>query len=298
MTKKGAVRTTRLCVLAGLLLLSAVTLLSLSYTENGWTLRLLRATHVTWERPKRFEGFHLLMLGICVATAVTSGLLHKKAAPHLDRIVFGAGVFLFLMELYKQLYYYFVIGNGYYNFGILPLQFCSYALYLFLLVPLLPEGKLKDALYKFCALYQTMGGCIVMAYPGFYDEISLCVHTMLWHIVMIAAGVLILFARGYGKRYFRELLPATVVFLPTVAIALLLNFTLYPLTENSMQPLNLFYISPYQVSNYVVIGDVQRLYGWEASVLCYVLLFVLVGAGTVWLFARAFRRIGKRLSEK
>lgn len=274
-----------LCALA-LLLLSAVILISAFFSPDGFIKDVLLLTHHTVQRPRIFGAFHLISLALCIALTVVVFIFHKRLPRrYLDLTVFSSGVVLLLLEVYKQLYHHLVLGNGHYNFGILPLQFCSYSLYLFLTVPLLPEGKIKRTLYSFCALYQVMGGCIVMGYPTLYKELPLSIHTMLWHTVMIATGVLILKKMNFGKRFFGELLPSTVVFLITAAVAVSLNFLLTPYTANSPSPLNLFYMSPYQSNNYILISQVRNALGWLPSLLCYLLLFILVGAPLVWLVA-------------
>ncbi len=287
-------RALRLCVIAGLLLTAIGSLTAVLLRPDGLVAALIRSTHVIWPRPAIFGTFHLIMLGLCVGLMIVAALLyHKFPANRLDSLLFSAGVVLFLMELYKQLYYLIVLTGGMYNFGILPLQFCSYSLYLYLLIPLLPSGKCKEALLDFVALYQTMGGCIVMGYPTLYAEIALSLHTMLWHTIMIGVGVLVLLVRGYKKPYLKELLPATIVFVATVGVAVVLNFALTPLAVDSLQPLNLFYISPYIQSHYIIIGDVQRAFGWAASVVVYVLMFVLIGANVVWLIGRGIKFLHK-----
>jgi hypothetical protein len=287
-------RTIRLGVIAGLLGVAIGTLCAVCLRPDGFVAALIRATHVVWPCPAIFGAFHLTMLGLCLGLVIVIALLyHKFPADRLDSLLFGVGVVLFIMELYKQLYHLAVLGNGHYNFGILPLQFCSYSLYLYLLIPLFPSGKLKEALLDFTALYQTMGGCIVMGYPTLYEEVALSFHTMLWHTVMIAVGVLVLLVRGYKKPYWKEMLPATLVFLATVDVAVVLNFVLTPYAAKSQQPLNLFYISPYIQSQYIIIGDVQRLFGWAASVVAYVLMFVLIGANVVWAVGRGVKFLHK-----
>ena len=278
------------CLLGALALAALVTAI-LFTTENSPVYKLLLATHKPWKKPSIFGAFHLVSVLICALSTLSVGVFYKRLGKYLDHIVFGAGLLLLFLELYKQWYCGFVIGNGSYNFGVLPLQFCSYALYSFLLAPLLPEGKIKDALYLFCGLYQTMGGCIVMAYPLLYPQASLCIHSMVWHSVMIATGTLILFARGYGVRYWKELLPPTLIFLSTVTIAVLLNYALQPLTANSLQPLNLFYMSPYQTNNYILIRDVQAHLGWFPALLCYALFFIFVGATAVWGIVKILRKL-------
>ncbi len=287
-------RAFRLVVLCELLALAILALLAVYLRPQGLVSSFVRATHATWDRPSIFGAYHLIMLGLCLLLMSAVAVWYRKLPEErLDSLLFGAGVVLFLLELYKQLYYPAVLTGGRYNFGILPLQFCSYSLYLYLLIPLLPTGKCKEALLDFVGLYQTMGACIVMGYPTLYAEIPLSLHTMLWHTVMIGVGMLTLLSRGYRKPYLKEMLFSGAVFLCTVAVAVVLNFVLTPCAKQSYQPLNLFYISPYIQSHYIIIGDVQRAFGWAASVAAYVLMFVFVGANLVWLVGKGIRFLHK-----
>ena len=284
----------RLIVVGELMLLAVLAFVAVYLRPDGWVASLVRATHATWTRPSIFGPFHLVMLGLCFAVMVAVALLYRKfPKDKLDSLLFGAGAALFVLELYNQLYYLVVLTGGRYNFGILPLQFCSYSLYLYLIIPFLPSGKLKEALLDFVGLYQTMGACIVMGYPTLYEEIPLSVHTMLWHTVMIAVGMTVLLVRGYRRRYVREMLSSGAVFLGTVFVAVVLNFALASAAKESYQPLNLFYISPYIQSHYIIIGDVQRAFGWAWSVVTYVLMFIFIGANTVWLVGRGIKALHK-----
>ena len=127
-----------------------------------------------------------------------------------------------------------------------------------------------------------------MAFPAWYSSFYLCLHTMVWHTLMIAFGVYVLFARGYGRRYFAELLPATAVFLSVTVLATLLNLLLYPFSHSSPNPLNLFYMSPYHSTYLLVVKDAWKAFGWWGGMLVYLLLFIFVGATTVWCVARLF----------
>ena len=168
----------------------------------------------------------------------------------------------------------------------------------FILIPFLPQGKFKDALYAFSALYQTVGGCIVMVYPKLYSEVFLSIHTMTWHIAMIFIGIMILFSRGYGKKYVSEMLPPTVVFLITAVIATILNVTLTPYITSSPQPLNLFYMSPYYRTTYIVISDVWAALGWFPALMTYVLLFIFGGATLAWLVAMLVLRLQNKRKDR
>lgn len=294
MKTKGKTRLVRLIVLGELLLLAALAFFAVILRQEGLVASFVRATHATWPRPAIFGPFHLVMLGLCLSVMVAVALLYRKfSEDKLDSLLFWMGVVLFVLELYKQLYHLTLLTGGRYNFGILPLQFCSYSLYLYLIIPFLPSGKIKEALLDFVGLYQTMGACIVMGYPTLYAEIPLSFHTMLWHTMMIAVGMTVLLVRGYRRRYVREMLSSGAVFLCTVLVAVVLNFALTPAAKDSYQPLNLFYISPYIQSHYIIIGDVQRAFGWAWSVVAYVLMFIFVGANTVWLVGRGIKALHK-----
>ena len=288
----------RILVIVGLLGLALVSFLCIAMRPDGMLAWLLKLTHKPISMPKIFGVYHVCMLAVCLALMALTVLLRKKIrVEKLDTLVFFVGVLFFLMELYKQLYHYAVLGNGTYNFGILPLQFCSYCLYLFLLIPLLPEGKVKDTLYLFCAFYQTMGGALVMAYPLFYRQLSLSIHTMIWHTVMICTGLIIMISRGYGKRYLREVLPPIGVFGAVFALSIVLNLTLTPYAQLSPQPLNLFYMSPYEKCTYFIIKDVRAAFGWVPSLFCYAALFIFIGANTCWLAARLIRLLDRKSAQ-
>lgn len=292
----------RVCLIALVLLfvLSAI-LLCLLLPENSRLLSLLRMSDHVWEPPAAFGLFHLSFLGVCMLLAILFAWLGMRMKLYqCDMAVFIAGCLLFVMEIYKQYYSFFVMNDRVYDFGFFPFQLCSLPLYLFLLVPFLPEGALKEAFYRFLAFFATMGGCLVMAYPAFYDRLSLCIHTMVWHTVMISFGVMILFARGYGKSWRRELPSAVIVFVASVILATLLNLLLRPLAYASPNPLNLLYMSPYEKTYFVLIRDVQRVMGWLPAMLCYVFLYIFVGATLVFLVAYVVQRLrsGAALFEK
>lgn len=278
------IRIVRLSVLLLLLLLAAFSALSVMLSPNGAFARLLKSTHVETEAPEQYGAFHIAFLAVFLLLVVLTFAFHTRIPQErLDTVIFAFGCFFFVMELYKQLYYHAVIGNGFYDYSVLPLQLCSYVLYLYLLLPLLPEGRCKDVLYRFAAFYQTAAGAIVMFCPLFYDELARSVHTMLWHIAMVVSGVIILLVRGYGRRYFCEVLPAAGVFLALYASGLLLNVVLHPLTANSAGPLNLYYLSLYEETNNLIIGDVRDAVGWFPAVLTYAVLLTFVCVTAVWL---------------
>ena len=256
----------------------------------AWLYELLLASNILCDKPAPFGIFHLSWLSLCILLSAMLGVWGNRHGRKItDVTVLCAGGSLLLLEAYKQLYSFFILSGWQYDFSIFPFQFCSLPLYLYCIAPFLPDGKIKETLYQFLGLFGTMGGCLVMAYPRFYDRVSLSVHTMLWHTVMISIGVLILFSRGYGRSWKREVLPASIVFLISVTVATVLNVILTPLAIYSPNPLNLFYMSPYKSTYFLLIRDVQTQLGWLPSLLCYILLFIFVGATLIFGAVRIIR---------
>ncbi len=296
MTRRG--RTIAIFVLVGCIAMLAAFWICLLLNQTR-ALSILLVTDCTVLKPRAFGGFHFLSLGVCVFICILFGFWGtKRGRKHTDTVVFTAGLLLLFLELYKQFYSYFILNDRVYDFGFLPFQFCSLPLYLYLTVPFLREGRVKELFYRFLALYGTMGACLVMVYPAFYDRASLCVHTMLWHTVMLAVGVFLLFARGYGSSWKREVLLPAIPFVIFFFIATCINVFLTPHIVHSPNPLNLYYMSPYvQPTRYFVIRDVQMQFGWGVSLLCYLLFFVFVGATLVFFVTKLLRLLGKCLKK-
>lgn len=286
----------RLLRLGGVIILFASAAASASLMHAGraeWLLRALRATYRMPAEPlQAFGAFHLIWLGGCVCAALAAGVLGWRSCSEaqIDRVVFGAGVFFFLLEWYKQLLHFYVLGNGTYDFTVFPFQFCSLPIYVCLLAPLLGH-RAKHTLYCFLALFGTVGGYLVMAYPNLPASVTMSVHTMLWHSGMIALGVYLLAAERCGSSFRRDYLPAAGIFLASFAAAVGWNLILEPVSGGTV---NLFYMSPYRKTYFLVVREVQRLWGWGASAAAYCLLFLLVGALPLWLLGVILCRVSKK----
>ncbi len=277
-------RSILLGILLGMLALTLLFSVALHVGKADWLLQVLRSTDVIREIPRAFGGFHFVWLGICLALAVIGGLIGCRIdKSHSDVILFCFGVLFWILEVYKQLYSFYIMQDRVYDYGFFPLQFCSLPIYLCLVIPLLPACRVKTALYHFLVLFETMGGCIVMGYPAFYDRLSLCIHTMLWHTLMILLGVMLLVMHGYGKSWRREVVPAIPIFLISLALATLCNILLHPYAAASPRPLNLYYLSPYGETTFMVVGDVRDALGWFPALVTYALLFITIGAGLIFL---------------
>lgn len=249
----------------------------------GRAERLLRAMQAVYVYPNEplcaFGPFHIAALALCIAAAMTAGVLAWRYGSEAvtDRVVFVCGIVFFLLEWYKQLSATYVQGNGIYDLSVLPFQFCSLPLEVCLTAPMLGP-RAKHTLYCFLALFGTVGGYLVMGFPNLPDTLTMSVHTMIWHSMMIALGVWLLVAEPCGKSFKRDYLPSAAVFLSCFGLAMLLNILLHDVAERQGTALNLYYMSPYYETHFLIVRDARELWGWGASVAVYLLLFLFVGA--------------------
>lgn len=262
------------------------------HPESGILTVLRRLAAPSAQPMEAFGTFHLVCLGICVIAAVVTGFMAWRYADACltDRLVFAFGVIFLLLEWYKQADYNCVNGGGTYDFTVFPFQFCSLPLYICPIAPMLGR-RAKHTLYCFLALFGTVGGYLVMAYPNLPASPILCVHTMLWHTLMILLGVWLLIGTSCGKSFVRDYLPAAGVFLAVFGAATVLNVLLSGCSDGRI---NLFYMSPYHRTGFLLVADVQRLWGWGASVAAYILLFLFAGALPIWILGAALRRIRQK----
>lgn len=277
-------RSVRLFVALALCAAAGLSVALLHTGRADLLLRLLRASCRAPNAPLRaFGRFHITALSLCGLAVIGAALLAWRGCDDrmLDRIVFAAGCSFFVMEWYKQLFSFYVTGNGQYDFSVLPFQFCSLPMYLSLAAPLL-GNRAKKTVYSFLSLFGTVGGYLVMIYPNLPDTLTMSVYTMLWHTLMVALGVLLLLGDRRDRAFLRDYLPAAGLFLTFFAVALVLNIALYPIATEQGSVLNLYYMSPYYETTFLIVKDAARLYGWGASVLTYLLLFLSAGAFPLW----------------
>lgn len=293
-------RSVRLFVALALCAAAGLSVVLLHTGRADLLLQLLRTTYRAPSAPLRaFGRFHITALILCGLAIVGTMLLARRGCNDrmLDRIVFATGCSFFVMEWYKQLFSFFVSGNGQYDFSVLPFQFCSLPMYLCLAAPLLGK-RAKKTVYSFLSLFGTVGGYLVMIYPNLPDTLTMSVYTMLWHSLMIALGVLLLLGDERDRSFLCDYLPAAGLFLVFFAVALLLNVALYPIATERGSVLNLYYMSPYYETTFLIVKDAARLYGWGASVLTYLLLFLFAGAFPLWCVGAITAGLRKKRKKK
>jgi len=191
-------------------------------------------------------------------------------------ILLGFGLFLGSCELYKQIFLFYIINHGSYDWWFFPFQLCSIPMYLCLLLPFLRAGSCKTRIYTFMQDFSIMGGVAALVIPeGFsYIHWSLTLHGYLWHIALIIISLLIWVSgrADHSRKGFFNMLP---LFFFCCFAATLIN-----ITAPGHGRANMFYISPLTESTQPLFRELTARIGIIPANLLY-LATVCVGAALV-----------------
>lgn len=138
------------------------------------------------------------------------GLRLRKREKIFDRLMFGIGATLCILEILKQITYakmydYLPGGSnvGHYYWPVFPFQLCSLHMFFCLLIPFF-KGRVKQNFNLFIGLYAFIGGFAVligglgMVLAGFelqsgewVGDWFLAFHTLIWHVILMNLGALV-----------------------------------------------------------------------------------------------------------
>ena len=130
--------------------------------------KFMQMTAWEMERPKSYGALHLSFMLIGFALCGFAAWKLRRVGDKANKaILLTVGIILALSEVYKQLFYTFVINprEGY-TWWIFPFQLCSIPMYFCLIIPFLKKGKLQRALYNFTVAYNLLGGAIAFLEPS------------------------------------------------------------------------------------------------------------------------------------
>lgn len=225
---------------------------------------------ISWpmERIPSYGLFHILytLIGFAICGMAAWKLRHvsDKTA---NRILFALGLLLAISEIFKQLFYYFVMMDNRYSWGDFPLQLCSIPMYMCLVVPWLKPGKLQRGMYSFMVLYNLLGGAISFAEPSglLLDHWFLTIHALVWHMLLVFIGLFICISKRGGNRQ-SDYVGATWTFVALCGIAFGLNCFVQLVLGEGM---NMFFVGPGN-SPIVVFKQFSEWFGWYINTPIYI----------------------------
>ena len=242
------------------------------------------------DTPPLFGAFHICMALFMICFAI----FLAKLASGLDydtriKLLTITGWLLLLSEIFKQLFVFHVVSGGIYNYWYIPFQLCSVPMYLCILLPLL-KGKARDTVLTFMAGYTFVSASAALIYPEdmLRPYIVLTLQSFDWHGVLLFISLMIVLS-GMADLTFRGWLRSTWLFLALSAVAIVINVV----TEISSAAsgyvhgyANMFYLSPYHVSNQPVVGAVEQALGRPAAMLLYIIAVAAAAGLADFIFSK------------
>lgn len=247
-------------------------------------IRILNITAYRTDAPEMFGAFHILTaLAAAAAAAAGAFAARKLTDAGRCRLLFFAGVFLLVTEIYKQLFLYYIVNDQIFDWWFFPFQLCSVPMYLCLLLPFTrPEGILRKAFYTFLAGYAFVGAAASLIWPEDFlrPYLSLTLHGFVWHGILLFISLLAAFsdmtdysAKGQAR--------AAGLFTALSCIAVIINVIAEPRMAAAYSAggiehnyAAMFYLNPYHYSSQPIVSTVQSHAGIAAGLILYMLAVI------------------------
>lgn len=210
--------------------------------------------------PRPYGAFHIIFMLAGLALAFVAAYMLRKTGKKGNRaVLLVTSLILISAELYKQLFYFFVVGGGQYQWWIFPFQLCSVPMYLCPLAALLPECKARKAIYDFMLSYNLMGGFVALLEPSglVHEYWTLTLHAFVWHILLVFLG-LYLWLSGRAGRSIRDFRYPAALYMVLAVVAFIFNITLAGPAKGDI---NMFFVGP-RTSPIVVFETIAQNFGW------------------------------------
>jgi len=225
---------------------------------------ILQKTAWPMAAPKPYSLFHIL----CSVAGVTLALwlarrrrLSEKQALH---VLLSCGILLAASEIYKQLFLYYIVNQGTYDWWYFPFQLCSTPMYLCLFLPFIWNRPAARRLV--CGYLQDfglLGGIMALAEPSglLHSYWTLTLHGLSWHILLVFIG-LFCGVSGLAGQGVREYKKELLLFAFFCLIATAINVATHGQAD-------MFYISPYYPVTQIFFCQLSLRYGIPAGIMLY-----------------------------
>ena len=245
--------------------------------------RLLYALQVEMTEPEPYGWFHLLWIGFIIISIVILFKFRKNSSDKQLKVVLGTyGIIALILEIIKQLMWSFnydVINNIVtwdYQWYAAPFQLCTTPIFVSIICLFLKNGKIRTALLSYLAFITIIGSFMTVILPAdcLVEDIIINIHTMWLHCGSLVVSVYLLM-NGIVKLKKENLISAAKVFIIFVAIAEILNISIYNSNILNGETFNMFYISPYFTSSLPVFDIIQQNVPFIIYLGIYILAIIL-----------------------
>lgn len=259
------------------------------------SLLLFLQTEMT--EPTPWGWFHVLWLVLSVCTIMSLCTKKKHTEIEQRKVLFVYGFVSLILELAKQLIWTYTydidlnIISSDYQWYSAPFQLCSTPMYVALICSVIKSGKIRDALLSYMSFITILGGFMAMMIPDscFTEDILVNIHTMWLHCGSFVVSIYLIKTR-ISKFEKTDLLQAIYVFTAFVFVALFINIVVYHSGVLNDETFNMFYISPYFISELPVFNTIQQSVPYVVFLTSYIAALSL-GATLVYLISKLSMQI-------
>lgn len=244
------------------------------------------------ETPVAWGWFHLMWIGISAFVLILLCLKKKHGEIELKLVLATYGIIALILEVAKQLIWSFnydAINNIVtwdYQWYAAPFQLCTTPIFVSLICLFLKDGKTRNSLLSYLAFVTIWGGLLTVIIPDscFTSDTLINIHTMWLHCGSLVVSLYLIFS-GNVKVEKQDMIDGFKVFLVFVLLAEILNITVYNMDILNGEEFNMFYISPYFVSELPVFNVLQEKLPFLAYLFVYIVA-VLIGANVIYYLSR------------
>lgn len=248
---------------------------------------LLNATAWEMTQPQPYGTFHIIMLVMGIPlTILLAWKLRNVSETIYRRILFGIAVFLIISELYKQLFHYYIMDNHTYDWWIFPFQLCSLPMYVCAILPFMKKSRWLIPLETFLMDFNLLGAFMALLVPNglMHPYVTMTIHAFLWHFILLFVSFLIGFSK-HGDTSIQGFLKTFPILIISILIATVLNILFHNYGD-----INMFYISPYEITTQPIFSQIMQYTGIPIGNLIYISAMSLGAFLIHLLFARLRQR--------
>ncbi len=244
--------------------------------------------------PQLYGNVHLLsLLLIAILNSAVFICLKNRKEKTLIEILHYLGLFMVLMEIFKQWFCFVYVFHGELNLWFFPWQLCSMAMYCSLIVIYIRKEKLQNAFLVFLASFSLFAGIVALALPYdmLRDQVILTVHSFIYHGLIVTEAFIALLVLKQRKK--AGFLPAISLFLGMAFIAMIINGISHLIFNDIHVEPNMFYITLSYPSTQPVFHEIALALGIPAEIIIYLSAIILCSY-VVWKIEKATILSGNR----
>lgn len=264
-------------------------------------VNILQLLQLEMEEPTAWGWYHIMWLCITICIIYALYKIRKNHSEKQLKMVLGtyAGITL-MTEFLKQVSWSFSLNDiseliefdyTWYSF---PFQLCSTPMYVCLICLFLNKSKIRDYLLSYVAYITILGSLSAVFMPDtcLVSDILVNIHTMCLHYGSLVVSIYLLMS-GEVPLKMQQLKRGICVFFGLTLFANFLNIIIYNSGILLDETFNMFYISPYFVSELPVFNMIQQNAPYIVFLSTYIITLSL-GGWIIYEVARYIQYINKK----